>query len=74
MEYFMGITNKIVDGQDTPGTDKYSGNTLLKTFGFNITGRKGNKGSNFTAKNVGRPCRAVCKIRPINMDANEAIS
>ena len=50
----MGRTNKISDGWDNPGSEKYAVNALLSHLGFNSTGIKGEKGPNFPVNKSGR--------------------
>ena len=66
--------NKIVDVWDTPGSAKDAENALLSHFGFNSTGRKGNKGPKFPLKNSGRPCKKNHPGRSRNMASDEVSS
>ena len=50
-----GENKKNIDGQDTPGSEKYVGNVLPSHFGFKRTCIKGEKGLEFPAKKSGIP-------------------
>ena len=50
----MGITDKVIDRRDTPGSENDTGTAPPSYFGFNSTGKKGNKGAKFPAKKAGK--------------------
>ena len=43
----MGRENNIVERQESPGSAKETGNTLLLHFGFNVTGGRGRRVQSF---------------------------
>ena len=70
----MGGTDKIIDVQDNPGSEKDAGNDLLLHFGFNSTGRKGKKGLKFPVKKSVSPHKIFHTGRTIKMAKNELFS
>ena len=46
----MGITDKVIDRRDTPGSENDTGTAPPSYFGFNSTGKKGNKGGKVSSE------------------------